>query len=86
MSTYGVNLLLLRRLYTRAIYQSPQPTNRRTPLIAISLEPSGGLDSYFRLYMYMCVYVSRHHGHTVQVRDLYFWIYNPHIDEKNEVF
>ena len=50
----------------------------------------GGLDSYFRLYIYMCVcvcaYVSRHRGHTVHVRDLYFWIYSLHIHEKKSFF
>ena len=32
----------------------------------------------------MCV--SRHRGHTVHVRDLYFWIYRLHIDEKKGFF
>ena len=71
------------------------PINHRNPLTAAPhappphepqrpQEPLGGLDSYFRLYICLCVcmYVSRHHGHTVQVRDFYFWIYILHIDEK----
>ena len=69
--------------------QSPRPTNH-PPRTAVPHkpqnphEPSGGLDSYFRLYI--CVCVSRHRGHTVQVRDFYFWIYILHIDEKKGFF
>ena len=63
------------------LHEPPYPTNSPH-------EPLGGLDSYFRLYIYLyvCICVSRHPGHTIQVRDLYSCIYTLHIDEKNRFF
>merc|ERR1712015_268647 len=57
-------------------HEPPYPTNRKIP----TNHWVGWIPIFACIYVCMCV--SRHRGHTVHVRDLYFWIYRLHIDEK----